>query len=111
MASKGHIFYRFEVWAFVICMALIAFAGLLTFFSYNVSNAIIVLSVLLYILARALTLLSRGIRYESKLRLLLLFALLLGLIFMLMGVKTLFALLLIMAIDFLILFKKYRETR
>lgn len=111
MASKAHIFYRFEVWAFVASIALIALAGVLTFFSYTASNAIIVLAVLLYILARCLTLLGRGIKYESKPRLLLFFALLLGLVFMMMGVKTLFALMLIMAIDFLLLFKQYRKTR
>ncbi len=111
MASKAHIFYRFEVWAFIASIILIALAGVLTFFSYTASNAIIVLAVLLYILARCFTLLVRGIKYEPKLRLLLLFALLLGLIFMLMGVKTFFALMLIMAIDFLILFNRYRKTR
>jgi len=111
MASKAHIFYRFEVWAFIASIVLIALAGVLTFFSYTASNAIIVLAVLLYILARCFTLLVRGIKYEPKLRLLLLFALLLGLIFMLMGVKTFFALMLIMAIDFLILFNRYRKTR
>ena len=111
MASKAHIFYRFEVWAFIASIVLIALAGVLTFFSYTASNAIIVLAVLLYILARCFTLLVRGIKYEPKLRLLLLFALLLGLICMLMGVKTFFALMLIMAIDFLILFNRYRKTR
>ena len=111
MASKAHIFYRFEVWAFVASIALIALAGLLTFFSYTASNAIILLAVLLYIMARCLTILARGIKHESRPRLLLLFALLLGLIFMMMGVKTLFALMLIMAIDFLFLFNSYRKTR
>ena len=111
MASKAHIFYRFEVWAFVASVVLIALAGLLTFFSYTASSAIIVLAVLLYILARGLAILMRGVKYESKARLLLLFALLLGLVFLMMGVKTLFALMLIMAIDFLLLFNRYRKTR
>ena len=109
--SKARGFYRFELWMLTVCFALFILAGLSTFFSYSAASGIVVVGILLYILARGVTILSRGVKYESKIRLLLLFGLLLGVVFLLIGVNALFATIALLGIDFILLFNLYRKTK
>lgn len=108
--SKARQLYRIELWVFTLCLMLFIVAGSLTFFSYKASTSVGIFSVLLYVLARCVILLLRGLKYEVKSRLLLLFLLLLGLGLQVSGVKvSLFALMALVALDFLLLFHRYRK--
>ena len=111
MASKARAFYRFELLALTGSLLLLLLAGLMTFFSHSAANGVGVLAVLISVLARALSLLGRGIRYEPKLRLLLFFLILLGLVFMFMGTTKLFMLMLLIGLDMILLYNHYRKTK
>lgn len=111
MASKARVFYRFELWALIVSLALVLLSGLMTFFSYTASNGLGILAVLIYVLARAVSILGRGLRNESKIRLLLLFLILVGLVFMLRGSTKLFILILLMGLDIIFLYNRYLRAK
>lgn len=110
-SSKARAFYRFELWVLTGSILLILLAGLLTLLSYSASNGLGVLAVLLYVMARCISILGRGIRYEPKSRLLLLFLLLVGLIFVLMGMGKLFMLMVLLGLDGAILYNRYHKAK
>ena len=109
--SKARVFYRLELWVLTLSIALFVLGGLSTFFSYSAANGIVIFGTLIYILARAVTILTRGVKYESRIRLLLLLGLLFGVLFIIMGVNALFATIVLLGLDFILLFNLYRKTK